>query len=86
MSEHWTTIESAIARQTELDEIGDGDPTWDWQAYDDNSQDWQDYRAELQEATLRATSYDHIVGHTLTAIGTSINDAENVKLPRRNEE
>ena len=24
--------------------------------------------------------------HTLTAIGTSINDAENVKLPRGNEE
>ena len=85
MSEHWTTIESAIARQTELDEIGDGDPTWDWQANHD-SQDWRDYQVELQEATLRATSYDHIVGHTLTVIGTSINDAENVKLPRRNEE
>ena len=28
----------------------------------------------------------HIVGHTLTAIGTSINDAENVKLARGNEE
>ncbi len=45
--------------------------------------------SELQRefiGRLKDLVEDHIVGHTLTAIGTSINDAENVKLPRGNEE
>ena len=55
MTEHWTTIESAIARQTFLDEIGDGDPTPDESPRDIHLLDLLEYIRENGGATLRTS-------------------------------
>ena len=60
MTEHWTTIESAIARQTELDEIGDGDPTPDEPSRDIHLSDLLEHIRENGGATLRTSDNGHL--------------------------
>ena len=60
MTEHWTTIESAIARQTFLDEIGDGDPTPDEPSRDIHLLDLLEHIKENGGATLRTSDNGHL--------------------------
>lgn len=60
MTEHWTTIESAIARQTFLDEIGDGDPTPDEPSRDIHLLNLLEHIRENGGATLRTSDNGHL--------------------------